>query len=80
MTTITLPKVVGCTGALIANYAFQPATDPSLTVTLQTQDGQNYLLTLSERGCAQLFQVISNWRLSRDFLSEQESPEPTKRQ
>lgn len=80
MTAITLPQIVECSGGSIANYAVQPATDPTLVVTMATQDGQIYLLPLSERGAAQLWEAISNWRQARDFLSEQEPPEPTTRQ
>jgi hypothetical protein len=71
---------VTCSGGSIANRAFQPATDPSLTVNLQTQDGQIYLLPLSELAISQLWEVVSNWRQARDFLLELEPPEPPKRQ
>lgn len=77
---ILLPQIVSCGSGTVRNSALQPSTDPILQVTLQTQDGRIYLLPLSEKGCAQLWEVISNWRRARDFLSEQESPEPSKLQ
>ena len=80
MTATKLPMMIDCSGGSIRNDALQPATDPILTVTLTAQDGTHYLLPLSEAGIAKLYQVISDWRRARDFLSELEPPEPTKRQ
>jgi hypothetical protein len=40
---------------------------------LITQDGQIYVLPLSERGAARVWAVISDWRRARDLLSGQES-------
>jgi hypothetical protein len=80
MAETRLPMIVNCTGGLIANRAFQHPTDPIFQVMLETQDGHHYVLPLSERGCAKLVEVISKWRQFRDFMSEQEPPEPSKRQ
>jgi hypothetical protein len=80
MEATRLAMVIDCSGGSIRNDALQPASDPILQLTLETQDGQCYLLPLSERGAARVFEVISNWRQSRDFLSELEPPEPAKRQ
>ena len=62
MEPITLHQVVDCPGATIRNDALQPASDPILTLTLKAQDGQIYLLPLSERGAMGLWEVISSWR------------------
>jgi hypothetical protein len=70
---LVLKQVVDCPGATIRNDAFQPASDPILTVTLIAQDGQIYVLPLSERGAARVWAVISDWRRARDLLSGQES-------
>ena len=80
MTATVLPMMVDCSGSTIRNDALQPLTDPILTVRLAPQDGTNYLLPLSELGTSRLFQLISDWRRARDFLSELQPPEPTKRQ
>jgi hypothetical protein len=80
MGPLILQPVVDCPGATIRNDALQPASDPILTLTLQSQDGQIYLLPLSEQGAARLLAVISDWRRARDLLSEQSPPEPARRQ
>jgi hypothetical protein len=77
---ITLKQVVDCFGAIVRNDELQPASDPILTLNLKAQDGQIYLVPLSERGAAELLVTILNWRQTRDYLSEQKSPGPTKRQ
>jgi hypothetical protein len=77
MKPINLPQMVKCSAGMIANYAFQPATDPALTVQLQTQDGQIYLLPLSEPAISLLWEVVSNWRQARDFLSQSKPSGPT---
>jgi hypothetical protein len=62
MEPIMLQQVVECPGATIRNNAIQPLTDPILIVTLKAQDGQIYLLPLSDRGAVGLWEVISSWR------------------
>ncbi len=61
MEPIILQQVVDCPGATIRNDALQPASEPILTVTLKAQNGQIYLLPLSEQGARSLFEVISSW-------------------
>jgi hypothetical protein len=78
MGPLILQRVVDCPGATIRNDRLQPASDPILTITLKAQDGQIYLLPLSERGAARLWAVISDWQRVRDLLSRQEPPEPTR--
>lgn len=80
MTPIMLQQIVDCTGGSLRSDEFEPATNPILTLTLKAQDGQIYLLPLSEQGAARLWAAISNWRQARDFLSQQEPPEPSRRQ
>src|ERR1700674_3743356 len=72
MTATVLPQMVACSAASIANPAFQPPSDPILTVNLGTQDGTNFLLPLSEGGATQLFQVISEWWQVRDLMRGKE--------
>jgi hypothetical protein len=67
MEPIILQQVVDCPGATIRNDALQPVTDPILTLTLKAQNGQLYLLPLSEEGARSLLQVISSWRRAPDF-------------
>jgi hypothetical protein len=62
MTPITLKQVIDCMGATLRNDKVQPATDPPLTLSLKAQDGQIYLLPLSERGAERLWETISYWR------------------
>ena len=71
MAATSIPKIVGCVGIGIANPASQPATDPALTVTLETQDGRIYVLPLSDRAAGELFQVLANWHTARDFIVNQ---------
>ncbi len=80
MTAILLPMMIDCSGSTLRNDELQPPTDPILTACLKAQDGTYYLLPLSEAGIVKLYQVISDWRRARDFLSELEPPEPAKRQ
>jgi len=67
MEPIILQQVVDCPGATIRNDALQPVSDPILTVTLKAQDGQLYLLPLSEQGARSLLEVISSWWRAPDF-------------
>ena len=65
-----LPLVVRCSVVKTANPPLQPDVAPTLELTLETQDGQRYLLPLTEAGSATLFEVISNWRQLQEFLPE----------
>jgi hypothetical protein len=67
MEPIMLQQVVDCPGATIRNDALQPVSEPILTVTLKAQDGQLYLLPLSEQGAKSLLEVISSWWRAPDF-------------
>jgi hypothetical protein len=78
MTPITLKEVVDCMGATLRNDELQSATDPPLTLNLKSEDGQIYLLPLSERGAARLWETMSYWTHARGSLSEQGPAEPTK--
>jgi hypothetical protein len=62
MTPIPLKQVIDCMGATVRNDQLQPTSDPPLTLSLRAQDGQIYLLPLSERGAACVWEVISLWR------------------
>lgn len=79
-TTNLLQMIVGCSGAGISTNASQIGADPTLTLILESYDGQHYLLPLSEPGVTALQQVLSNWRQTRNFLSEQMPPLPATRQ
>jgi hypothetical protein len=67
MTPIQLKQVVDCMGATVRNDDLQPASDPPLTLSLRAQDGQIYVLPLSERGAACVWEVISLWRQGQSF-------------
>ena len=57
-TTNLLQMIVGCSGAGISANAAQIGTDPTLTLILESHDGQHYLLPLSEPGVTALQQVL----------------------
>jgi hypothetical protein len=61
-----LPEMVACAGAVVVSSASR-ALDPVLTVTLNTEEGDRYMLPLSERAITQLSEVITGWRRTRDF-------------
>jgi hypothetical protein len=67
MTPIQLKQVVDCMGATVRNDERQPISDPPLTLSLRAQDGQVYVLPLSERGAACVWEVISLWRQGQRF-------------
>jgi hypothetical protein len=54
MTPIPLKQVIDCMGATIRNDEVQPTSDPPLTLSLRAQDGEIYVLPLSERGAVAL--------------------------
>jgi hypothetical protein len=62
MTPITLKRVIDCLGATVRNDELQPASDPPLTLSLKAQDGEIYVLPLSELGAARLLEALSYWR------------------
>jgi hypothetical protein len=66
-----LPEMAACTGAVLVSSEAR-ARDPVLTVTLNTEEGDRYMLPLSERAITQLIEVITGWRRTRDFLDQQE--------
>jgi hypothetical protein len=66
-----LPEMVACAGAVVVSSESR-ARDPVLTVTLNTEEGDRYMLPLSERAITQLSEVITGWRRTRDFLDQQE--------
>jgi hypothetical protein len=67
MTPIQLKQVVDCMGAMVRNDECQPTSDPPLTLSLRAQDGEVYVLPLSERGAAGVWEVISLWRQGQHF-------------
>jgi hypothetical protein len=67
-----LPEMVACAGAVLVSSDSR-ARDPVLTVTLNTEEGDRYMLPLSERAITQLTEVITGWRRTRDFLDQQGS-------
>jgi hypothetical protein len=67
MTPIPLKQVIDCMGATFRNDDLQPTSDPPLTLSLRAQDGQIYVLPLSECGAARLWEVISFWRQGQRF-------------
>jgi hypothetical protein len=67
MTPIQLKQVVDCMGATVRNDERQPTSDPPLTLSLRAQDGEVYVLPLSERGATRIWEVISLWRQGQRF-------------
>jgi hypothetical protein len=72
MPVTKFPEMVACAGAVLAS---SESHVPALTVTLKTEEGDRYMLPLSERAITQLSEVIKKWRRTRDFLDHQEVPE-----
>ena len=66
-----LPEMVVCAGAVLVSSKSRER-DPVLTVTLNTEQGDRYMLPLTERAITQLTEVITGWRRTRDFLDQQE--------
>jgi hypothetical protein len=77
MDPVTFTQVIDCMGATVRNDELQPVSDPALTLSLKAQDGQIYVLPLSERGAARLWEVLSFWRQAAGSVLEKESPAPT---
>jgi hypothetical protein len=63
-----LPEMVACAGAVVVSSESR-ARDPILT---NTEEGDRYMLPLSERAITQLSEVITGWRRTRDFVDQQE--------
>jgi hypothetical protein len=59
-----LPEMVACAGAVSVSSGAR-AGDSVLTVTLNTEEGDRYMLPLSERAITQLTEVITGWRRTR---------------
>ena len=74
MPVTKFPEMVTCAGAVLASSESR-LRNPTLTVTLKTEEGDRYMLPLSERAITQLSEVITGWRRTRDFLDHQEVPE-----
>jgi hypothetical protein len=71
MPVTKMPNVVACTGAVVvASESSKP--EATVTLTLKTETGNQYLLPLSELAINQLFEVISEFRRTRQFLFEEE--------
>jgi hypothetical protein len=67
MTPVPLKQVIDCMGATVRNDQLQPTSDPPLTLSLRAQDGEVYVLPLSEGGAARVWEVISLWRQGQLF-------------
>ena len=67
MTPFQLKQVVDCMGAMVKNDECQLTSDPPLTLSLRAQDGEVYVLPLSERGATRIWEVISLWRQGQRF-------------
>jgi hypothetical protein len=67
MPVLMLPGMVACTGAVVvASENSSPRA--ILTLTLQTEAGEECLLRISEEAAKQIYKVISEFNRSRDFL------------
>jgi hypothetical protein len=71
MSVAKLPLAVACIGAVVCD-ADAMAVETALTVTFKTEEGDRYLLPLSEQALRQLLDVASAWRRSRDFADQPE--------
>jgi hypothetical protein len=74
MPATKLPDMVACTDAVLAS-ADAELGDALLTVTLKTEQGDRYMLPLSERAIMQMLEMISEWHRTTDFLWQEEDPE-----
>jgi hypothetical protein len=66
-----LPNMVACVGA-VGSASDATALEQVLTVAFNTEEGDRYLLPLTEPAVQQLLKVISAWRRDRDFADQQE--------
>jgi hypothetical protein len=74
MPVTKLPDMVACTGAVLASPDAELG-DALLTVTLRTEQGDRYMLPLSERAITQMLEMISEWHRTTDFLGQEEDQE-----
>lgn len=66
-----LPGIVGCTGAVVvASENSNP--EALLTLTLQTEGGEECLVRITEKAAKQIHKVIAEFNRSRDFLFAEE--------
>jgi hypothetical protein len=71
MSVVMLPGIVACTGAVVvASESSNP--EAILTLTLQTEAGEECLLRISEKAAKQIAKVIAEFNRSRDFLFAEE--------
>jgi hypothetical protein len=61
--------MVVCAGAVSVSSEAR-ARNPVLTVTLNTEAGDRYMLPLSERAVMPLTEVITGWCRTRDFPNQ----------
>jgi hypothetical protein len=81
MTATILPLVVRCPAASVQNPAQTGgATEPILTVQMDTLGGQIYLVPLSATAAKTLLVTLASWPPIQDYLSERGLPAPTKLQ
>ena len=74
MPVTKLPDMIACTDAVLAS-ADSDLEDALLTVTLRTDQGERYMLPLSERAITQMLEIISECHRTTDFLGREEDPE-----
>ena len=74
MPVTKLPDMVACIDAVLAS-ADAELGDALLTVTLRTEQGERYMLPLSERAITQMLEIISECHRTADFLEQEEDPE-----
>jgi hypothetical protein len=61
------PGILGCTGAVVvASESSNP--EALLTLTLQTEGGEECLMRITEKAAKQLHKIITEFNRSRDFL------------
>jgi hypothetical protein len=75
MAVAKLPLAVACIGAVMCD-ADAVAVERTLTVTFKTEEGDRYLLPLSEQALRQLLEVVSAWRRAGDFADQPEIVAP----
>jgi hypothetical protein len=75
MAVAKLPLAVACIGAVVCD-ADTVAIERTLTVTFKTEQGDRYLLPLSEQALRQLLEVVSAWRRAADFTDQPEVVAP----
>ena len=71
MAVAKLPLAVACIGAVVCDVDAM-AVERALTVTFKTEEGDRYLVPLSEHALRQLLEVASAWRRAQDFADQPE--------